>query len=195
MRRFTTSILFLAAAGAIALGVSLPLWQVSLFFPQYPEGPLRVVAHAGALSGDLSEINMLNHYIGVAMPKEIPELDLLPKLLYGVAILAVLAALFRGRIGLWLKGGTIAAMVGSVVWALWRINGYLTDFGANPDPSAPLSGVMKPFKPPLFGRATIVQVEAEAIFLGGTYLLLLAGILLGIGFWLALRQRRSTSVS
>lgn len=182
--------LYVAAAAFVALGAIFPLWRTLLYFPQYPEGPLQVVAYAGALKGDLAEIEILNHYIGVSFPKEIPELALLPVLLYGVAGLGVAAGLAGGRIGLWLKGGTLAALGGSLVWALWRVDHYLTDFGTNPDPSAPLRGVVEPFKPPLWGRSVIVQVEVLAEFLWGTYFLALAGALLLAGLWLALRQRR-----
>lgn len=188
-RRIPTA-LYVAAAAFVALGVIFPLWRTLLYFPQYPEGPLQVVAYAGALKGDLSEIEILNHYIGVSFPKEIPELALLPILLYGVAALAVVAALINGRKGLWLKGGTLAALGGSLGWALWRVDHYLTAFGTNPDPSAPLNGVVKAFKPPLWGRTVIVQVEAVAEFLWGTYFLVIAGALLLTGLWLAARQYR-----
>lgn len=154
---------------------------------------MQVVAYAGAITGDLSEIDMLNEYIGVKFPHDIPELQTLPKLLYGVAALAMLAALVRNRLGLWLKGATIASLVASGAWMMWRIDRHLTQFGANPDPNAPLSQLIKPFKPPLWGKAVLVQVEAVASFRSGTYFLAAAGILLAAGFWLALRQQQRST--
>lgn len=170
----------------------MPLWRVQLYFPQYPEGPLQVVAHAHAVTGDLGEIDMLNEYIGVKFPHDIPELKILPKLLYGAAALAGLAALVRNRLGLWLKGATIASLVASGAWMMLRIDSHLTQFGANPDPNAPLSALVEPFKPPLVGTVTLVQVKAVAGFLWGTYFLAAAGILLAAGFWLALRQQQES---
>lgn len=190
-RRHLPPALYLSAAVFVVLGTIWPLWRTLLYFPQYPEGPLQVVAFAGALKGDLAELETLNHYIGVSFPKEIPELAVVPWLLYGVAALAVVAGLLRGRPGIWLKGAAIGALAGSLGWALWRVNFYLTDFGANPDKSAPLGGVVDTFKPPLWGEAVIVQVRAVAQFLSGSLFLALAGILLLTGFWLALRQLRS----
>ena len=150
-----------------------------------------MVAYAGSITGDISELEMLNEYIGVQFPHDIPEQKILPRLLYGVAFLALLAALVRNRLGLVLKGATIAALVGSGAWMMWRMDRHLTQFGANPDPNAPLSALIEPFKPPLWGRVVLVQVEAVAGFLWGTYFLAAAGILLAAGFWLALRQLKS----
>lgn len=194
-RRWLSPALYAAAALLVVLGVIWPLWRTLLYFPQYPEGPLQVVAYAGALKGDLAELETLNHYIGVSFPTNVPELAVVPKLLYGVAALGLVAGLLRGRLGLWLKGATVGALGGSLGWALWRVNYYLTDFGANPDPNAPLNDLIKPFKPPLWGETVIVQVRAVAEFLWGTYFLALAGFLFVLGFWLALRQHRTTKTN
>lgn len=191
MRRYLPTVFFVAAAAAVVLGTQLPLWRVLLYFPQYPEGPLQVVAYASAVRGDLGELDTLNEYIGVTFPHHIPELVLLPRLLYAIAALALVAAVVRGRAGLWLKGGTIATMAACGSWMLWRINGYLTDFGAHPDPSAPLHSLVKSFKPPLWGTVKIVQVKAVAGFLPGAYLLAAAGVLLLLGFWLMLRPGKT----
>ncbi|HYG60676.1 MAG TPA: hypothetical protein VD902_21590 [Symbiobacteriaceae bacterium] len=193
MKRLLPSLLYLTGAVAVVLGTIFPLWRVLLYFPQYPEGPLQVVAFAGALRGDLSEIEILNHYIGVAMPTNIPELQIMPPLLYGVAGLAVVAALVRSRPGLWLKGATMGFMAGSGVWAMYRINKYLTDFGSNPDPGAPLAGLMEPFKPPLIGKAVIVQVEAAAGFLWGTWFLAAAALLFLAGFIISRKHLKEVS--
>lgn len=193
MRRLLPIFLYVAGAGAILLGTIFPLWRVLLYFPEYPDGPLQVVAYTSALTGDIPELNILNKYIGVTFPEHIPELTTLPRLLYAVVALAVIAALVGGLIGLVLKGGTIVAMAGSLGWALWRINGYLTDFGSHPDPSAPLHGLVKSFKPPLIGEIQIVQVHAISQLLYGTYFLALAILLLLVGFGLAFRNVRTNS--
>lgn len=190
-QRWLLPVIYAGAAVFVVLGVIWPLWRTLLYFPQYPEGPLQVVAYAGALKGDLTELETLNHYIGVSFPTEVPELAVVPRLLYGVAVLGLVAGLVRGRTGLWLKGAALGTLGQSLGWALWRVNHYLTDFGASPDPGAPLGDLVKPFKPPLWGETVIVQVRVVAEFLSGTYFLALAGALFLLGFWVALRQHRS----
>ncbi len=55
-----------ALAAAVTLGVAsfLPLWTMTLHAPQYPAG-LQLKAYGTRMEGDLSEINELNHYIGI----------------------------------------------------------------------------------------------------------------------------------
>ena len=42
----------------------LPIWQIDLDAPQYPEG-LRLFIYADKLAGNVDIINGLNHYIGM----------------------------------------------------------------------------------------------------------------------------------
>ena len=43
----------------------VPMWQIQLDAPQYPEG-LVLKLHANKIGGDVDIINGLNHYIGMA---------------------------------------------------------------------------------------------------------------------------------
>ena len=65
-----------AAALSALIGAFLPLWKLELIAPQYPKG-LFIVAHGYAMSGDIKEINSLNHYVGLSplKPQEIVELQ------------------------------------------------------------------------------------------------------------------------
>src|SRR5512138_553517 len=56
----------LAAAAGVGMlaAIFLPLWQMTMISNQYPEG-LRMWIYSYKLSGDLQEINTLNHYIGM----------------------------------------------------------------------------------------------------------------------------------
>ena len=62
-------LLMLAAAACLVLTFFLPLWNLTMFAPQYPDG-LRLDIYSHALRGgnggqDINEINVLNHYIGM----------------------------------------------------------------------------------------------------------------------------------
>ena len=60
----------LAAAALVALSAQLPLWSMTMRAPQYPTG-LHLHAYGTDMAGDLREINILNHYIGMP-PIEAP---------------------------------------------------------------------------------------------------------------------------
>jgi len=55
----------------------LPLWKMNLEAPQYPQG-LVLTAYGNRMEGDLTEINSLNHYVGVKeiKPDSVFELKL-----------------------------------------------------------------------------------------------------------------------
>lgn len=57
-------ILLVLAAVALVYSVFVPIWQIDLDAPQYPEG-LVLKIHADKLAGNVDIINGLNHYIGM----------------------------------------------------------------------------------------------------------------------------------
>src|SRR5687768_3111707 len=60
---FSKILLVLAGIFLIA-NIFLPIWQIELYAPQYPEG-LELQIYADSLAGDVEIINGLNHYIGM----------------------------------------------------------------------------------------------------------------------------------
>ena len=62
--------LLLVAAAVLTLAVYfLPLWNLTMFAPQYPHGLQLDIYDHGLVGGnggqDIKEINLLNHYIGM----------------------------------------------------------------------------------------------------------------------------------
>src|SRR5690606_26751390 len=72
------------AATLLTAACFLPLWTMNLIAPQYPAG-LELVAYGTTMKGDLSEINALNHYVGIKPiePENVFELQAFP---YAMAI-------------------------------------------------------------------------------------------------------------
>jgi len=67
--------LTLPAAGLLVLSLTLPLWHLRMEAPQYrDEEALKVAVYPHALRGDLNEIRVLNQYIGVHIPAQLPQL-------------------------------------------------------------------------------------------------------------------------
>ena len=87
----------LVASLALGLMYVLPVWSIELEAPQYPEGlgmVIRINTIEGEKEHDLTNINRLNHYIGMQeiVPESIPELDLMPKIVAVLMVLGVLTA-------------------------------------------------------------------------------------------------------
>jgi nitrous oxidase accessory protein len=87
----------LLGAVLVAAATLLPLWQTRLLAPQYPGG-LRFIAYGHRVDGDVTEIDILNHYVGMRPfdPAAVPEMALWP-LAVAVALVAVVVAAWWGR--------------------------------------------------------------------------------------------------
>ena len=86
--------LIVVAAVALLPSIFLPVWRITLHAPQYPGG-LEAVIYPNTVAGDLREVNLLNHYIGMQeiRPDEFPEFKFIPFFILRFLGFAVLAAL------------------------------------------------------------------------------------------------------
>jgi len=136
----------------------VPLWQILMWAPQYPEG-LEMKIWINTLSGDVKIISALNHYIGM---KHI-EVTMFPEFKYMVYIVGfligfgLLTVLVNKRIFLWMYALLIlsagaAALIDFYVW------GY--DYGHNLDPTAPIVVPGMSYQPPLIGTKQLLNFTA-----------------------------------
>jgi nitrous oxidase accessory protein len=160
-----------AAAGLVALSSVLPLWSMTMRAPQYPKG-LRLNAYGTAITGDLRELNILNHYIGMP-PIEAPafETAMFPVAVALVVVLCLLAPLHRW---LWRVAGAVALVMPIAVLAdlQWR----LYTFGHSLDPHAPIR--LAPFTPLVVGTTHMGNFVSTAMPSYGTFCLLAAALVL-----------------
>lgn len=129
-------VLGLVAGALVAASLFLPLWQARLEAPQYPGG-LTVVAYGDEMAGDVEEVDILNHYVGMRAfdPADVPEMALWP-LAVGLGLAAVVVATMAGRrwpgrlarLGLWMLP----------VGVLADIQFRLYQYGHDLDPGAAL---------------------------------------------------------
>ena len=143
----------------------LPLWEVRLGAPQYPEGlGLRIFAHtvAGIKPQDLQNINGLNHYIGMQeiRPDAIPELKFMPWIIVGL-LMAGAAVAWRGSRRALLIWLVVFALLGAVgLWDFWR---WEYDYGHNLDMDKAI--IIVPgmtYQPPLIGSKQLLNFTATA---------------------------------
>jgi nitrous oxidase accessory protein len=157
-RRGALVALGLVAALLVAAGWLLPIWQARLLAPQYPGG-LTTIAYGHQVTGDINEVNALNHYVGLGVfdPADVPEMQLWPFAL-GVGVVAVFVALLLRR--RW--AGRLAALY---LWALpfgvlAAIQFRLYEFGHDISPGAAFR--LDPFTPWVVGRSTVWNFETWA---------------------------------
>jgi len=187
----TPRALMLVAALLLAAVYILPLWNLTMFAPQYPEG-LRLDIYSYRLVGgnngqDLREINVLNHYIGMRdlAVEDFTEFKWLPFVVGAIGLLYLRSAVL----------GTFGHLVDVFVlnlyfsgFALWSFAYKLYHYGHTLDPTAPVK--VPPFMPPLFGFKQLANFEVYSYPAGASYALGASTLLMLVAIVVAWRQVR-----
>lgn len=146
----------------------LPYWHMELQAPQYPDG-LWLSAYVNYLEGDVSEIDGLNHYIGMRPLEEAAELERTTS----VWLIIAMVLLVEGAAAVHSKWAVLLVLP-AVLFPfgfLADLQFWLWSHGQHLDPKAPLSSSVKPFVPPALGVGSIGQFKTVAT--------------VGLGWWLA----------
>ena len=132
------------------------------------------------MEGDVTEIDGLNHYIGMRPLGEAASLELSLSIAAIIVIsLLVLATIFVHT--RWAALLALPAILFPVVF-LGDLAYWLRNFGHNLDPTAPLSSSIKPFTPPVLGEgkvgqfATVAEPDIGLIVATIASLLIIAGL-------------------
>jgi hypothetical protein len=142
---------FLVAAALTGLALALPLWTFRMSAPQYPDESLHLRVSRTGISGDVQEIETLQHYIGVRFPEALPELRWVTASMAALALLLGSAALSgRGRVGLAHRWTAVAALALFLAGSLAVLQIRLYEVGHARDPNAPLKSI-KDFTPLALG--------------------------------------------
>lgn len=173
----------LGAALLIIATLWLPLWTMTLDAPQYPQG-LYMRAYGSYVTGDLREINIINHYVGMEEIPEVPapEMRLFPLAIWTLVLLAAASPFSRlaNRAGL---AGTVLMPIVTLADLQW----WLHTFGQNLDPTAPLRFI-EPFTPLALGISKIGNFRSTAMVSYGFFAWGVAAVLL----YFALKRWRDT---
>lgn len=168
----------LLTAVMVFVGSRLPLWHLDMQAPQYPRG-LTLTAYGDRMEGDLTEVNALNHYVGIGAinPDEVFELQLFP---YAVA--ALVTALVLGSVVArhrLLRLGLILGVWSMVIGFLVDLQIWLYRTGHDVQPDAPI----RPgeFTPKVIGTTEVLNFHNEAMVVEGFWLLLGAAVVLTFG--------------
>lgn len=169
----TSRILLVAVALALLPSIFLPVWQITLHAPQYPDG-LSVLIYPHTVGGELREVNLLNHYIGMQeiAPDEFPEFKFIPFFILRFFGFAVLAALV-GRLPIAAIGYLDFVVFGAVM--LYVFQYWLTEYGHNLSPEAPIT--IEPFTPRFIGTTVVGNFTVTSMPSTGAILMFVAGAL------------------
>lgn len=170
-----TRVIVAISALLMILPYFVPLWQILMWAPQYPEG-LEMKIWIDNISGDVKIISALNHYIGM---RHI-EVSMFPEFKYMIYIVAVLiaagltASIVNRRIALVIYSGLIVAcgIAALVDFYLW---GY--HYGHNLDPTAAIVVPGMAYQPPLIGTKQLLNFTAFSGPDVGGWLFLVSGVL------------------
>ncbi len=166
-------ILVALAALLLIPAALLPVWRITLIAPQYPNG-LSLVLYPHKVAGEVQEVNVLNHYIGMKEiePDEFPEFRFIPFLIMRFLALAILAAL-AARVEIAALGWIDFVIFGVVM--LVDFQHWLYEYGHNLAPSAPIR--MDPFTPKFIGTTQVANFTVQSWPAAGAILMGIAGAL------------------
>ncbi|HJW30802.1 MAG TPA: hypothetical protein VJ508_16320, partial [Saprospiraceae bacterium] len=150
-------VLILLAALLMIPTFFFPLWNMTLYSNQFPDG-LVLNIYSSKLEGgktanrdDLKEINSLNHYIGMRALKEddFTEFKWIPFVIGGVMLLA-LRVIVLGKMSKLVDLFVLFTYFG--LFSLWSFYHKLYLYGHELDPTAAVK--VPPFTPPMIGHNT-----------------------------------------
>jgi copper chaperone NosL len=156
----------------------VPLWQILMWAPQYPEG-LEMKIWFNTLTGEVRTISALNHYIGMRTIEVsmFPEFEYIRYVIGFLIAFGLLTAVVNRRLMLIsLLGFILATGLGALVdFYLW---GY--DYGHNLNPEAPIKIEGMSYQPPLIGTKQLLNFTAfSGPDVGGWIFIAAAGLLFG----------------
>ena len=171
----------------------LPLWEISLYSNQFPDG-LTVGIFSHKMEGgksvnrdDLKEINALNHYIGMRPLKaeDFTEFKWIPFVIGGVILLGFRVVVL-GKMSKLVDLFVLFTYFG--LFSLWSFYDKLFLYGHDLDPTAAVK--VPPFTPPIFGHKTMANFEVYSYPDWGSYLMAAVPVLFLLAIWLSRRSMK-----
>lgn len=174
------SLLLALAAVILLVSIYFPWWKMTLLAPQYPGG-LEVQVYVNRMTGDVAEIDGLNHYIGMRPLEEAAQLERS----VSIAAITVISLLVLSAILIHTKWAALLALPAFLTPYAFLADMYfwMRNFGTNLDPTAPLSSSIDPFVPPILGEGVVGQFRTVAEFEIGLYMAFLSGFLILAGLY------------
>ena len=153
----------------------LPLWHILLDAPQYPEG-LEMKIWLNGLSGNITQINGLNHYIGMKFiaADDFKEFGILPYIFGLLTLIGFTSAIFKSRklLWIWFISLCLFGIAGFSDFYKWEYS-----YGHHLNPHAAIKVEGMNYQPPLFGYKQLLNFTAGSLPDTGGILVGLGGVL------------------
>jgi hypothetical protein len=179
-----------AASLLMLASFAAPLWNITMFAPQYGNG-LRMDVYSYKLEGgnggqDIREINVLNHYIGMRdiAVEDFTQFKWLPFAIGAITLLFLRAAVMGGMAQL-VDVLVLFAWFG--IYSLWSFGYTLYRYGHELAPTAAVK--VAAFMPPMLGHEKMANFDIYSYPGMGSWMQAVVLALLGIAFVAALRSR------
>lgn len=171
-----SKVLLLIISALFVGSIFVPMWQIELNAPQYPEG-LVLKLHANKIGGDVEIINGLNHYIGMATlhTENFIEFKILPYVFIGFGLISLLLIFIAKRkaVLVFFLSYVLFVVLAGVDFYRWNY-----EYGHNLDPNAAIRVPGMAYQPPLIGYKQLLNFGAYSIPDTGGWMLTVAGLLL-----------------
>ena len=186
-------VLILLAAILLLPTFFYPLWNMTLYSNQFPDG-LSLNIYSYKLEGgktpnrdDLKEINALNHYIGMRALKEddFTEFKWIPFFIGGAMLLA-LRVIVLGKMSKLVDLLVVLTYFG--IFSLWSFYHKLYLYGHELEPTAAVK--VAPFTPPMIGHNTLANFEVYSYPDVGSLFMALVPALLLAAVWLSTSAKK-----
>ncbi len=179
LRYATPTFIFMLARVLLLVSIFVPYWHMELEAPQYPNG-LFLTAYVNHLTGDVKEIDGLNHYIGMRPLGEAAAMERAASIWLVIAMFL----LVEGASFIHSKWAVLLALpaVGFPIMFVVDLYYWMRNFGLHLNPDAPLSASVKPFVPTVIGEGGIGQFKTYAEMGNGYWLAVACAVLVVVGF-------------
>jgi copper chaperone NosL len=149
------------------------LWGMVLTSTFYFQG-LHLNVYANRVTGDLRELNILNHYIGMlTIGSSMPEFHYIGYIITGLLILSIAVALFPAhrlmRIIVLVQTLLLAVLAADFLYRLY-------EYGHNFDPAAPIK--VDPFMPQIWGNYHLANFQVSTAPGNGSLFMILGYLLM-----------------
>lgn len=177
------------ASAVLFITLFVPIWQIQLSAPQYPEG-LELYIHADKLSGDVDIINGLNNYIGMKPLHEddFIEFTVLPYALAALGLIGLLAAAINRKkiFFTWVILFGLFGVITIIRFYLW-----LYDYGHNLNPNAPIQVPGISYQPPMLGYKQLLNFGAYSIPAIGGWIIIGVVVLTALAVFFELKPKKN----
>lgn len=172
-------IVIAASVLAIIAAFGFPMWSIWLYAPQYPEGlgmQIWTYKIVGLKEFDLENINLLNHYIGMASIEsdKIKEFKYIPAAFMYLLLFSIACLLCSKRFLLRLNFANfiILSVIGLFDFLYWEYS-----YGHNLNPNAPIQMPNMTYQPPFIGCDDLLNITACSYpDIGGFLVVIAAGL-------------------